>query len=163
MRKSPSEGETVRYFRRLTARRGVADADGNEVKLGEISKLKLRNEPYRVTRQLTLTTYQLEHPETGKPKPRPAHISQIARLKVPQQPRTAADEAEQPSSDDVAPIGEQDTWEELRSPGHTILRFRDVEVYWLRVAEVLAVDLENCTAELWYYLRSRQHFYYELA
>ena len=29
--------------------------------------------------------------------------------------------------------------------------------YWLRVAEVLAVDLENGTAELWYYLRSRQH------
>ena len=77
-------GETVRYFRRLTARRGAADADGNEVKLGETSKLKLRNEPYRVTRQLTPTTYQLEHPETGKPKPRPAHISQIARLKVPQ-------------------------------------------------------------------------------
>ena len=76
-------GEMVRYFRRLTARREVAGADGNEVKLGEISKLKLRNEPCRVTRQLTPTTYQLEHPETGKPKPRPAHISQIARLKVP--------------------------------------------------------------------------------
>jgi hypothetical protein len=62
-------GEMVRYFRRLTARRGVADADGNEVKLDEIRKLKLRNEPYRVTRQLTSTTYQLEHPETSKPKP----------------------------------------------------------------------------------------------
>jgi hypothetical protein len=150
-------GEMVRYFRRLTARRGVADADGNEVKLGEISKLKLRNEPYRVTRQLTPTTYQLEHPETGKPKPRPAHISQIARLKVPQQPRIAVGEEEQQPPDDVSPVGEQDTWEKLRSPGHTIFRFQDDEVYWLRVAEVLAVDLENGTAELWYYLRSRQH------
>ena len=46
-------GEMVRYFKRLTARRGIADAEGNEAVLGEISKLKLRNEPYRVTRQLT--------------------------------------------------------------------------------------------------------------
>ena len=67
------------------------------------------------------------------------------------------DGAEQLSPDDVAPIGEQDTCEKLRSPGHTIFRFRDDEVYWLRVAEVLAVDLDNGTAELWYYLRSRQH------
>ena len=110
-------GEMVRYFRRLTARRGVADANGNEVKLGEISKLKLRNEPYRATRQLTPTTYQLEHPETGKPKPRPAHISQIARLKVPQQPRIAVDGEEQPSPDDAAPVGEQDTWGNLGHQG----------------------------------------------
>ena len=54
-------------------------------------------------------------------------------------------------------VGEQDAWEKLRSPGHTIFRFQDDEVYWLRVAEVLAVNLENGTAELWYYLRSRQH------
>ena len=67
-------GETVRYFKRLTARRGIADADGNEAVLGEISKLKLRNEPYKVTRQLTPTTYQLEHPETGKLKSRPVHV-----------------------------------------------------------------------------------------
>ena len=150
-------GEMVRYFRRLTARRGDADADSNEVKLNEISKLKLRNEPYRVTRQLTPTTYQLEHPETGKPKPRPAHISQIARLKVPQQPRAAEDETGKLLPDDMAPIGEQDIWGKLGSPGHTISRFCDDEVHWLRVAEVLAVDLENGTAELWYYLRSRQH------
>ena len=104
-------GEMVRYFRRLTARKGVADADGNEVKLGEISKLKLRNEPYRVTRQLTPTTYQLEHPETGKPKPRPAHISQIARLEVPQQPRIAVNEEEQQPPNGVPLVGEQDAWE----------------------------------------------------
>ena len=97
------------------------------------------------------------HPETGKPKPRPAHISQIARLKVPQQPRIAVNEEEQRPPDDVSPVGEQDAWGKLRSPGHTIFRFQDDEVYWLRVAEVLAVDLENGTAELWYYLRSRQH------
>ena len=28
---------------------------------------------------------------------------------------------------------------------------------WLRVAEVLALDLEYGTAELWYHLRSRKH------
>ena len=134
-------GEMVRYFRRLTARRGVAGADGNEVKLGEISKVKLHNEPYRATRQLTPATYQLEHPWTGKPKPRPAHISQIARLKVPQQPRIAVNGEEQLPPGNVAPVGEQDTMGKLRSPGHTIFRFRDDEVYWLRVAEVLAVDL----------------------
>ena len=67
------------------------------------------------------------------------------------------DGEEQRSLDDVAPGGEQDTRGKLRSPGHTIVRFRDGEVYWSRVAEVLAVDLENGTAELWYYLRSRQH------
>ena len=140
-----------RYFRRLTARRGVADADGNEVRLGGISKFKLRNEPYRVTRQLTPITYQLEHPETGKPRPRLAHISQIARLKVPQQPGAAADETGQLTPGGVAPICEQDIWGKLRSPGHTIFRFRDDEVHWLRVAEVLAVTLENAIAELWYY------------
>ena len=110
-------GEMVRYFRRLTARRGVADADGNEVKLGEISKLKLRNEPYRATRQLTPTTYQLEHPETGKPKPRPAHISQIARLKVPQQPRIAVNEEEQQPPNGVPLVGEQDAWGNLDRQG----------------------------------------------
>ena len=157
LRRSSCQERWFVFFRRLTARKGVTDADGNEVKLDEISKLKLRNEPYRVTRQLTPTTYQLEHPETGKPKPRPAHISQIARLKVPQQPRIAVDGEEQLSPDDVALVGKQDAWGKVRSLGHTVFRFRDDEVYWLRVAEVLAVDLENGTAELWHYLRSRQH------
>ena len=69
----------------------MADADGNEAVLGEISKLKLRNEPYKITRQLTPTTYQLEHPETGKLKPRPVHVAQIARLRVPVQERTVED------------------------------------------------------------------------
>jgi len=45
----------------------------------------------------------------------------------------------------------------LGHQGTLLFRFRDDEVYWLRVAEVLAVDLENGTAELWYYLRSRKH------
>ena len=38
-----------------------------------------------------------------------------------------------------------------------MFRFKDDEVTWLRVAEVLALDLENGTAELWYHLRSRKH------
>ena len=75
-------GETARYFKRSTARRGIADADGNGVVLGEISKLKLRNGPYKATRQLSPTTYQLEHPETGKLKLRPVHVAQIARLRI---------------------------------------------------------------------------------
>ena len=57
-------------------------------------------------------------------------------------------EEEQRPPDDVSPVGEQDAWEKLRSPGHTDFRFQDDEVYWLRVAGVLAVDLEHDTAEL---------------
>ena len=98
------------FFVGLRPEEEIADADDNEVKLGESSKLKLRNEPYRATRQLTPTTYQLEQPETSKPKLRPAHISPIARFKVPQQLRAAADETGQLSPGDVEPIGEQDIW-----------------------------------------------------
>ena len=131
--------------------------------LGEISKLKLRNEPYRVTRQLTPATYQLEHPETGQLKPRPVHISQIAHLRVP---ATAGvldlEDAALPGGASLA--GQRDVtlveggvWGKVRVPGYAVFRFKDDEVIWLRVAEVLALDLENGTAELWYHLRSRKH------
>lgn len=152
-------GETVRYFKRLTARRGIADADGNEAVLGEISKLKLRNEPYKVTRQLTPTTYQLEHPETGKLKSRPVHVAQIARLRIPLHERAVEELSPHTvggSERDVV-LAEDELWERLRVPGHVVFRFKDDEVFWLRVAEVLAVDLEGGTAELWYHLRSRRH------
>ena len=156
-------GEMVRYFKRLTARRGIADAEGNEAVLGEISKLKLRNEPYRVTRQLTPATYQLEHPETGQLKPRPVHISQIARLRVPSTADVLdLEDAALPGGASLAgqrdvTLIEGDVWEKVRVPGYAVFRFKDDEVTWLRVAEVLALDLENGTAELWYHLRSRKH------
>ena len=129
--------------------------------LGEISKLKLRNEPYKVTRQLTPTTYQLEHPETGKLKSRPVHVAQIARLRISIPLHERAVEELSPhtaggSERDVV-LAEDELWERLRVPGHVVFRFKDDEVFWLRVAEVLAVDLEGGTAELWYHLRSRRH------
>ena len=123
--------------------------------LGKISKLKLRDEPYRITRQLTPATYQLEHPETGQLKPRPVHISQIARLRVP----STADVLD--SEDTALPGGaslagqrdvtliEGGVWEKVRVPGYAVFRFKVDEVTWLRVAEVLALTLENGTAELW--------------
>ena len=133
--------------------------------LGEFSKLKLRNEPYRVTRQLTPATYQLEHPETGQLKLRPVHISQIARLRVPPTAYILAlEDAALPG--DVSLTGQRDVvlaegeiWEKVQVPGCAVFRFKDDEVAWLRVAEVvvLALDLENGTAELWYHLRSRKH------
>lgn len=153
-------GEMVRYFKRLTARRGVADADGNEAVLGEISKLKLRNEPYKITRQLTPTTYQLEHPETGKLKPRPVHVAQIARLRVPVQERTVEELERSSQEGQVGPeeaCSEGEMWEKMRVPGHVVFRFKGDEVFWLRVAELLAVDLEMGTAEFWHHLRSRRH------
>ena len=42
-------------------------------------------------------------------------------------------------------------------PGHIIFRSNDDEVAWLRVAEVLGLDRENSTLELWYHLRSKRH------
>ena len=40
---------------------------------------------------------------------------------------------------------------------HVVFRFKEDEVFWLRVAELLAVDLEMGTAEFWHHLRSRRH------
>ena len=127
-------GEMVRYFKRLAARRGIADAEGNEAVLGEISKLKLRNEPYRATRQLTPATYQLEHPETGQLKPRPVHISQIARLRVPSTADVLdLEDAALPGGASLA--GQRDVtlieggvWGKVRVSRYAVFRFKDDEV-----------------------------------
>ena len=52
---------------------------------------------------------------------------------------------------------EDEMWEKMRVPGHVVFRFKGDEVFWLRVAELLDVDLEAGTAEFWHHLRSRRH------
>ena len=87
-------------------------------------------------------------------------MAQIARLRVPVQERTV-EELEQSSP--VGQVGpeeacsEDEMWEKMRVPGHVVFRFKEDEVFWLRVAELLAVDLEMGTAEFWHHLRSRRH------
>ena len=82
------------------------------------------------------------------------HISQIARLRVPSTADVLdLEDAALPGGESLA--GQRDVtlieggvWEKVRVPGYAVSRFKDNEVTWLRVAEVLALDLENGTAEL---------------
>ena len=61
----------IRYFNDKEPKKSMLDGGGNEVVIGEISKLKLKNKLYEVVEQLSPTTYSLKDPETGKLKQRP--------------------------------------------------------------------------------------------
>ena len=67
----------IRYFNDNEPKKSTLDGGGDEVVIGEISKLKLKNKLHEVVEQLSPTTYSPKDPETGKLKQRPAHVTQI--------------------------------------------------------------------------------------
>ena len=71
----------IRYFNDKEPKKSTLGGEGNEVIIGEISKLKLKSKLYEVVEQLSPTTYSPKDPKTGKLKRRPAHVTQIARVR----------------------------------------------------------------------------------
>ena len=53
-------GEIVRHFNNYEAKSSKLDSGGNEISIGEIPKLKLKNTLYEVVEQLSPTTYGLQ-------------------------------------------------------------------------------------------------------
>ena len=72
----------IRCFNDKEPKKSKLDGGGDEIIIGEISKLKLKNKLHEaVEEQVSPTTYSLKDPETGKLKQRAAHVAQIARVR----------------------------------------------------------------------------------
>ena len=135
----------VRYFNDREPKKSQVDGGGTEYVIGEIPKLKLKNKLFEVVKRLSPTTYSLKDPETGKLKERPAHVTQIARVRFMGAP-IVDDEDEDVGA--VAPTSrvpyheqtEAQKWEQLKA--HSFLVFNDPDdgADYLSVAEVLEVE-----------------------
>jgi hypothetical protein len=138
-------GEMVRYFNDREPKKSQVDGGGTEYVIGEIPKLKLKNKLYEIVERLSPTTYSLKDPETGKLKERPAHVTQIARVRFMGTP-IIDDENEEVGA--VAPTSrvpyheqtEAQKWEQLKA--HSFLVFNDPDdgADYLSVAEVLEME-----------------------
>ena len=145
-------GEMVRYFNDREPKKSQVDGGGTEYVIGEIPKLKLKNKLFEVVKRLSPTTYSLKDPETGKLKERPAHVTQIARVRFMGAP-IVDDEDEDVGA--VTPTSrvpyheqtEAQKWEQLKA--HSFLVFNDPDDgadYLLRVVGPLRFRVLNLGA-----------------
>ena len=146
-------GEMIRYFNDKEPKKSTLDGGGNEVVIGEVSKLKLKNKLYEVVEKLSPTIYSLKDPETGKLKQRPAHVTQIARVRFlgthVVDEREPDDAGTAPTSS-RAPLHEQtQSQKRAQVKAHSYVIFNDPDdgVDYVSAAEVLEVEYKGSDDE----------------
>jgi len=146
-------GEMIRYFNDKEPKKSTLDGEGNEVVIGEISKLKLKNKLYEVVEKISPTTYSLKDPETGKVKQRPAHVTQIARVRFLGthivDEREPDDAGTAPTSS-RPPLHEQtqsQKWAQVKAHSYVIFNDPDDGVDYISAAEVLEVEYKGSDDE----------------
>ena len=126
------EGELVRFWNRVPARKGEAP-----------SKLKLRNAVYRVT-GMTGTVVELVDRDSGAT--RSAHVSQLAKFKEP------AVVPEKPKDDGMLDVAGAHLWGRLTPGSMVVFHIKGEPASVLRLGEVLESNKGEKTFSAWYYI-----------
>ena len=138
------------YFNNYEAKSSKLDSGGNEISIGEIPKPKLKNTLYEVVEQLSPTTYELKDPESGKHKARPAHVSQIARVRFPAvQLKDGTHLAGEPQSTTNTSAAtrkpyidqpQSQLWRQLKRHSYVLYHDKDDPMAELPVGEVMEIE-----------------------
>ena len=129
-------GELVRFWNRVPARKGQGP-----------SKLKLRNAVYEVT-GFSGTMVELREQDTGKI--RTAHVSQLARFKAP---------AMAPSRTTGRLVVDKESaqaklWGNMDKGTKVVFHIKTEPASYLRLGEVLEVNKEDRTVQIWFYIHN---------